>query len=72
MSQGKEREMVIKNVRKLLRLKKDSTPVQLTVLETQTKYLGEDIISEDDQRIPFMFFICSRASGGLSLLRKQC
>ncbi|XP_023708725.1 neuropathy target esterase sws isoform X6 [Cryptotermes secundus] len=50
--QGKKRKMVMRFARRLLQLKKDSTPVQLTVLEPPAEYLEEDVTSKDDQRVP--------------------
>ncbi|KAJ9601496.1 hypothetical protein L9F63_000335, partial [Diploptera punctata] len=50
--QGKKRKMVMRFARRLLQLKKDSTPVQLTVLEPPAEYLEEDKTSHDDQRVP--------------------
>nr|CAD7438438.1 unnamed protein product [Timema bartmani] len=49
--QGKKRRMVMKFARRLLQLKKDTTPMQLKVLEPPAEYLQEDI-SSDDQRVP--------------------
>ncbi|GFG31714.1 hypothetical protein Cfor_06274 [Coptotermes formosanus] len=51
-AQGKKRKLVMRFARRLLQLKKDSTPVQLKVLEPPAEYLEEDITSKDDQRVP--------------------
>ncbi|XP_021934156.1 neuropathy target esterase sws isoform X3 [Zootermopsis nevadensis] len=50
--QGKKRKIMMRFARRLLQIKKDSTPVQLTVLEPPAEYLEEDITSKDDQRVP--------------------
>ncbi|XP_071442905.1 neuropathy target esterase sws isoform X1 [Hetaerina americana] len=50
--QGKKRKLVMKFARKLLQLKKESTPVQLQVLEPPDEYLQEDTTGKDDNRVP--------------------
>ncbi|XP_066994336.1 neuropathy target esterase sws isoform X2 [Anabrus simplex] len=50
--QGKKRRLVMRFARKLLQLKKDTTPMQLKVLEPPAEYLEEDVTSKDDQRVP--------------------
>ncbi|GLG97715.1 Neuropathy target esterase sws [Gryllus bimaculatus] len=49
--QGKKRRLVMRFARRLLQLKKDSTPMQLKVLEPPAEYLEEET-SKDDQRVP--------------------
>lgn len=51
-AQGKKRKLVMRFARRLLQLKKDSTPVQLKVLEPPAEYLEEDVTSKDDRRVP--------------------
>lgn len=51
-AQGKKRKMVMRFARRLLQLKKDSTPVQLKVLEPPAEYLEEDSTSKDERRVP--------------------
>ncbi|XP_034233651.1 neuropathy target esterase sws isoform X1 [Thrips palmi] len=50
--QGKKRRLVMKFARRILQLKKDTTPMQLKVLEPPNEYLEEDISSTDDKRVP--------------------
>lgn len=50
--QGKKRRLVMKFARRLLQLKKDTTPMQLKVLEPPSEYLEEDVSSKDDKRVP--------------------
>lgn len=50
--QGKKRRLVMKFARRLLQLKKDTAPMQLTVLEPPNEYLEEDESSKDDKRVP--------------------
>ena len=50
--QGKKRRLVMKFARRLLQLKKDTAPMQLTVLEPPNEYLEEDVSSKDDKRVP--------------------
>lgn len=50
--QGKKRRLVMKFARRILQLKKDTTPMQLKVLEPPNEYLEEDISSSDDKRVP--------------------
>ncbi|XP_044730911.1 neuropathy target esterase sws isoform X1 [Chrysoperla carnea] len=49
-TQGRKRRIVMKFARKLLQLKKDSTPVQLKVLEPPAEFLEEDLTN--DERVP--------------------
>ncbi|XP_026288620.1 neuropathy target esterase sws isoform X3 [Frankliniella occidentalis] len=50
--QGKKRRLVMKFARRLLQLKKDTTPMQLKVLEPPNEYLEEDASRADDKRVP--------------------
>lgn len=50
--QGRKRRLVMKFARRILQLKKDTTPMQLKVLEPPNEYLEEDISSTDDKRVP--------------------
>ncbi|KAJ1520543.1 hypothetical protein ONE63_003662 [Megalurothrips usitatus] len=50
--QGRKRRLVMKFARRLLQLKKDTTPMQLKVLEPPNEYLEEDVTSKDDKRVP--------------------
>lgn len=51
-AQGKKRKLVMKFARRLLQLRKETTPQQLKVLEPPAEYLQEDVSSKDDQRVP--------------------
>ncbi|XP_075226516.1 patatin like phospholipase domain containing sws isoform X3 [Lycorma delicatula] len=55
--QGKKRKLVMKFARKLLQLKKESTPQQLKVLEPPAEFLQEDITNLDERVPPDAFYM---------------
>ncbi|VVC39826.1 Hypothetical protein CINCED_3A007107 [Cinara cedri] len=50
--QGKKRKLVIKFARRLLRMKKDTLPQRLNVLEPPAEYLEEELIMKDGHSVP--------------------
>ncbi|XP_050544185.1 neuropathy target esterase sws-like isoform X2 [Daktulosphaira vitifoliae] len=50
--QGKKRKLVMKFARRLLQIRKDTTPQRLNVLEPPAEYLEEELIMKDGQNVP--------------------